>query len=166
MIEDLLEGILQGVFPLDTAHLGVVLQETGEIRGMEGAILRHLVETLTIETEEIQKIVGEIILLEDIHPNVDLLTDEGNLLLEGGTLQIEGDIHQIDEGIRHPEDILQIEREILHPGDTLLIEGGIHLLEGILQKKEDIHLTEGILQIEEEIHQIEEGTLQIDEQIL
>lgn len=136
MIEDLLEGILQGVFPLDTAHLGVVHQEIEEIREMVDAIHRHHVEILMIE---IQRIVGESILLNDCYPNVDHQTDEG------ATRLLEGEIPQIDVEIHHRESIRQIEREILHPGDTRLLEEGIRLLESTLQIDEAIHQKEEIV---------------------
>lgn len=176
MIEDLPEGILQGVCPLDTARLGVVRQNTDEAREMVDVTLHHLAGTRLIKIEEIQVNAGEIIRQKE----GILLSEEENRLIEGG-------IHRTGEENRHLGGIRRTGEESLHPGDTRRTEGEIRRLEDIHQiegrilhllleeillkdekaldtlQREEIHL---ILQIKEIYPRLEKITLQREAPLL
>lgn len=184
MIEDLLEGILQGVCPPDTAQLGVVPQDTGDVRGRADAIHHRRVATLTIETGEIRKIAGGTIPPEGIHLDVDPQTDERihpsgeeNLQNEGGTLRIEGNLQVGEEGIlRKTETYLQNKNAGSTRLEEILLKGGHLRLQGenlhrrdhlkgrlLLMKdlwKEKSRLRGGNRQFAEKVHLIEEKSLQ------
>lgn len=146
MIEDLLEGSLQGVCPPDTARLGVVRRGTG------GASRRRHVGTRSTETGgivrgnirpggtrrgEVRRTEGGIRLREGGSHQ----TEEGSRLIEEGIPQIGGDTRQTESLLRI--EVLRIE--------VLRIGGGSRRREGgSLQKEEGTHLTGGRnLQLEE-----------------
>lgn len=155
MKEDLPEEILQGVYPLDIAHLGVAHQIIDDDRGMAGVIHHH--------PAEIHMMEPGIIPLEDTHhqdadPRIEgeiHRLDEDIHLKEGGeTPQIGGDILQTEELAPQIEETLQTEEGIHQIGERLhqieeadLQLGEIILLDGLLPLGNHPHLKKLIPQI-------------------
>lgn len=121
MIEDLPEGNLQGVYPLDTARLGVVHEDVQE---MVDVIHHHHAEIHMIEIirpKDIRQIEGGI----HLQGGGFLQIEEQIRLKEDGTHQIEEGSHRIreihqSEGVGH-----QLEKITLHEG-TRLKENPLH----------------------------------------
>lgn len=136
VIEDHPEGNLQGVYPLDTAHLEMVHQITEDIQEMVVDVIHHLragiLMTEIIRLDVVPRIEEEIHHHQetDIHP-----IDEGQTrLIEEGIPQIEETIHQlVKEGNNHlkGKDTLQRD-EMIHQ----IAEAG-PLLEEIIHQEEN-----------------------------